>query len=51
MTSFVNFTSSKVFPDITKDASLANCTPVALDTKGTVRDALGLASKIYTWGE
>ena len=31
-------------PSITRQASLANGCPVALDTNGTVRDARGLAS-------
>ena len=37
---------SKVSPAITKEASFANGTPVALETNGTVREARGLASKM-----
>ena len=34
-------------PSITRQASLASGSPVALDTNGTVRDARGLASITY----
>jgi hypothetical protein len=35
-------------PSITRTATLASGTPVALPTKGTVRDARGLTSRQYT---
>ena len=35
-------------PSITRTATLARGTPVALPTKGTVRDARGLTSRQYT---
>jgi hypothetical protein len=44
--SWVTPKSTKVFPDITCTASLARGRPVAFDTKGTVREARGLASKM-----
>jgi len=31
-------------PDITRAPSFASCKPIAFETKGAVRDALGLAS-------
>ena len=40
--------SFKVFPAISLVAILASGIPVALDTKGTVLDALGFASIIKT---
>ena len=44
-TSWVKPSSSRVFPTITLAASLARGTPVALQTKGTVREARGLTSR------
>ena len=40
--------SSSVAPNITRLATFANGTPVALATNGTVRDARGFASMTYT---
>ena len=40
--------SANVAPNITRVATLANGTPVALATNGTVRLARGLASMTYT---
>ena len=45
-TSRVNPSSSRVFPTITLAASLARGTPVALETKGMVREARGLTSRM-----
>jgi hypothetical protein len=42
---FVNPRSASFMPIITLVASFAKGTPVALLTKGTVRDALGLTSR------
>ncbi len=44
ITSSVKPSSSRVFPAITRAAILARGTPVALQTKGTVRVARGLTS-------
>ena len=41
--------SASVEPAITRAATLASGTPVALATNGTVRDARGLASMTNTW--
>mmetsp|Transcript_834 Transcript_834/g.3462 ORF Transcript_834/g.3462 Transcript_834/m.3462 type:complete len:311 (-) Transcript_834:2583-3515(-) len=47
-TSSVKLMSFSVAPAITSDAYLARGWPIALATKGTVRDARGLASMMYT---
>ncbi|RCU61679.1 hypothetical protein SETIT_J024700v2 [Setaria italica] len=47
-TSLVKPSSCKVTPDMTNDAYLANGCPIAFDTKGTVREALGFASSRNT---
>jgi hypothetical protein len=41
--------SASVAPSITREATLARGTPVALATNGTVREARGLASMTNTW--
>ena len=43
--SFVTFCDLRLEPIIARAAILANCSPHALETKGTVRDALGFTSK------
>ena len=43
-TSLISPSSARVFPAITRAATLASGTPVALDTNGTVRDARGFTS-------
>src|SRR4051812_27249173 len=48
ITSFVNPSSGKVTPDMIRDAYLANGWPIAFETKGTVREARGFASRRYT---
>mmetsp|Transcript_12475 Transcript_12475/g.41084 ORF Transcript_12475/g.41084 Transcript_12475/m.41084 type:complete len:358 (-) Transcript_12475:2033-3106(-) len=48
VTSSVNPICSSVWPTIASDAYLASGWPIALDTKGTVRLARGLASMMYT---
>mmetsp|Transcript_1840 Transcript_1840/g.5377 ORF Transcript_1840/g.5377 Transcript_1840/m.5377 type:complete len:210 (+) Transcript_1840:644-1273(+) len=47
--SSVNPISGSVLPAISRDAYLTMGCPTALATKGTVRDARGLASMMYTW--
>ena len=42
--SLVKLSDSKVLPDMIKEASFAKGTPVVFETKGTVREARGLAS-------
>ena len=44
MISLVKPRSSNFSPAIMREASLASGTPIALETKGTVRDARGLTS-------
>ena len=43
--SFVTFCDLRFEPIIARAAILANCNPHALETKGTVREALGFTSK------
>ena len=45
MISEVNPSSFRVLPDMTRDAILASGFPIALLTKGTVREARGLTSR------
>ena len=44
--SWVKSSSLRVLPAITLAANLAKGTPIALETKGAVREARGLTSKI-----
>jgi hypothetical protein len=48
-TSRVKPSSESFIPVITFAASFASGTPIALATKGTVRDARGLTSSTYSW--
>ena len=43
--------SATVLPAMTSAAALASGTPVALETKGTVREARGFASRTYSTSE